>query len=344
MDIHSHDAMREWYYTQAGAQRGPIRGERLEQLARSGRLLATDLVWREGLAEWVPAGCIKDLLPTPVARKGPPPLPVATTLTAAVDEASPEALPTALPVTRTTDDPVTAELATAELATAELATEPATVEPAVVHSPKEFKDLYDQLLKFSIPVAVVTVIGEAIPGINVLAYLGALVLFLILSSIFLYKAWDLIQDRRARTTPGKAVGFRFIPFYAYYWEFVAVKGLVHDLSAYARRRRIAVRPISQTLAIWYCVMTIISGALGWVPVLGGLLFIPWIVLFLVLMNSVKSACMAIAASQGGPAATPIADRGPGLLAGAGVLGVAGLVQGFSEGMGLVEKMTNATAE
>jgi hypothetical protein len=306
----------EWYYVQAGVQRGPIHGAGLAQLAQSGGLGGADLVWRDGLAQWAPAGALNDLLAMPPVSKAPPPLPTA----AASARTVPEALPTAFPVAETT----------------------AETPPVVQHQPREFKELYDQLLKFSIPVAVVSVMGEAVPGINVIAYLTALVLFVTLSSMFLYKAWDLIQDSRARTTPGKAVGFRFIPFYALYWEFVAVKGLLEDIAAYARRRRIAIHPMSGTLAVWYCVLSIVSGVLGWVPVLGGLLLIPCIVLFLLLMNSVKSACMTIAAAQGGAAAPAAADGRSAMLAGAGALGVVGVVQMFSEGLELVEKVTKAS--
>ena len=42
---------KEWYYTKSGQQQGPIGGSELKQLAASGKLSPSDLVWREGLAE-----------------------------------------------------------------------------------------------------------------------------------------------------------------------------------------------------------------------------------------------------------------------------------------------------
>jgi len=53
----------EWYYTQQGQQQGPVAAAQLKQLAVSGRLLPTDLVWKEGLANWVPASSARGLFP-----------------------------------------------------------------------------------------------------------------------------------------------------------------------------------------------------------------------------------------------------------------------------------------
>ncbi len=47
----------------------------------------------------------------------------------------------------------------------------------------------------------------------------------ILSYIYLYRAWSLIQPGNVRVTPGKAIGFLFIPFFNLYWIFVAIGGL-----------------------------------------------------------------------------------------------------------------------
>ena len=51
----------EWFYAQEGRQLGPISPEELRRLADAGELATTDLVWREGLAEWVPAIRVKGL-------------------------------------------------------------------------------------------------------------------------------------------------------------------------------------------------------------------------------------------------------------------------------------------
>ena len=58
----------------------------------------------------------------------------------------------------------------------------------------------------------------------IVAYLPALGAS-IMSLVYLYRAWNLLQPGGARVTPGKAVGFLFIPFFQLYWVFVAFGGL-----------------------------------------------------------------------------------------------------------------------
>jgi hypothetical protein len=52
----------EWYYTLNGQQAAaPASAAVLKQLAGSGQLQPTDLVWQEGMANWMPASSIKGL-------------------------------------------------------------------------------------------------------------------------------------------------------------------------------------------------------------------------------------------------------------------------------------------
>ncbi len=43
-----------WYYVESGQQAGPVDDATLEQLRQSGRVQPDTLVWREGLANWMP--------------------------------------------------------------------------------------------------------------------------------------------------------------------------------------------------------------------------------------------------------------------------------------------------
>jgi len=56
----------QWFYTQNGQQSGPVSAEELNQMAKSGRLQPTDMVWRDGMPQWVMADSIGDLFPAPV--------------------------------------------------------------------------------------------------------------------------------------------------------------------------------------------------------------------------------------------------------------------------------------
>ena len=71
----------DYHYSHDGQSFGPVSVEQLRQLALAGQLTATDLVWKEGMTEWVPAGRFKGLIPAAPA--------------AAVRVAQPTVIPTA---------------------------------------------------------------------------------------------------------------------------------------------------------------------------------------------------------------------------------------------------------
>src|SRR6267154_965691 len=64
-----------YYYSREGQQFGPVPGEQLKQLAAAGKLQPDDLVWKEGMANWVQASRVKGLFST--AAPQPPELTVA---------------------------------------------------------------------------------------------------------------------------------------------------------------------------------------------------------------------------------------------------------------------------
>jgi GYF domain 2/Bacterial protein of unknown function (DUF898) len=68
---------QEWYFMRGDQQGGPVPAARLKELATAGRLQPDDLVWKEGMAEWVPARTIKGLFPagnvSPAASRTPAP-------------------------------------------------------------------------------------------------------------------------------------------------------------------------------------------------------------------------------------------------------------------------------
>jgi hypothetical protein len=45
--------MQQWFYAKANERRGPFNVDEMKALAKRGELLSTDLVWREGMPEWV---------------------------------------------------------------------------------------------------------------------------------------------------------------------------------------------------------------------------------------------------------------------------------------------------
>lgn len=58
-------APSDWYYAKGNRQLGPVSSTELKQLAESGQLTADDLVWREGMVEWIAANKVKGLFDAP---------------------------------------------------------------------------------------------------------------------------------------------------------------------------------------------------------------------------------------------------------------------------------------
>jgi hypothetical protein len=75
--------------------------------------------------------------------------------------------------------------------------------------------------------------------------------------VLIYKAWSAIQDGQARTTPGKAVGFLFIPLFNIYWLFIAIGSWGKEWNAFASRRGVVGFRASEGLFVAHCVFSII---------------------------------------------------------------------------------------
>lgn len=66
----------QWHYTKGGERHGPVSSDQLRQLAASGQIHPTDLVWRDGMAEWQKASSVKGLFPSQASGPTePPPIP-----------------------------------------------------------------------------------------------------------------------------------------------------------------------------------------------------------------------------------------------------------------------------
>ena len=89
--------------------------------------------------------------------------------------------------------------------------------------------------------------------VGLLLIMVAIVLFvlLVLTFVFgcliLHELWSLIPTHKARTTPGKAVGFLFIPLFHLYWVFIAIYGLAKALNAETGRKS-----VSEVASFIYC--------------------------------------------------------------------------------------------
>ena len=138
--------------------------------------------------------------------------------------------------------------------------------------------------------------GAAIAGVGVFILILAIAL-MITGSVFLlvlyYKMWAAIQDGYARTTPGKAIGFLFIPLFNIYWTFQVIWGYSKDYNEYLRRHAIAAKPLSEGLFLWACIVPF----LGVIPVVGWFANIAALVMYIMVMNSACDGINALAYAQ-----------------------------------------------
>ncbi len=88
---------------------------------------------------------------------------------------------------------------------------------------------------------------------------------LVFGSLILYRGWKAVQDGGARSTAGKAVGFTFIPFFNFYWIFVAFYGLLQEFNRVLTARGRSDAKVSEGFGLTYCILVLVSCALCFVP-------------------------------------------------------------------------------
>lgn len=70
--IHKASAMStEWYFARNGKQYGPHSAEEVRQFATDRKIRPEDLVWREGMTDWMPASSIRGLFAVPALMQPP---------------------------------------------------------------------------------------------------------------------------------------------------------------------------------------------------------------------------------------------------------------------------------
>lgn len=98
----------------------------------------------------------------------------------------------------------------------------------------------EMAIYYSVPAVILTLYG--------------FIVFLVL----IYKMWEAIQDGHALTTPGKAVGFLFIPLFNIGWFFVALWGFAVDYNKYLTRHSLAQDSLPQKLFLAYPILFLSS--------------------------------------------------------------------------------------
>ena len=108
-----------------------------------------------------------------------------------------------------------------------------------------------------------------------------MIVSIVMASILLYRFWNIIQSgSRKRTTPGKAVGFCFIPFFNIYWIYVAYVGLARDMNLYCEENSLNFR-MNVVLTQWWFFLTLS----GIIPIIGLFTGIIALILYIVMLKS-----------------------------------------------------------
>lgn len=133
-------------------------------------------------------------------------------------------------------------------------------------------------------------------GVGLLLVIGAAIATL----MTIHALWTTIQPppRAAgvegipRTTPGKAVGFLFIPIFSLYWVFQVWVGLATDMNKTLDARGIDAPRLSRGLAIAICVIAVISA----IPYVGVVTSLVNLVLFPIFLTRAFRAANALRAA------------------------------------------------
>jgi len=112
----------------------------------------------------------------------------------------------------------------------------------------------------------------------------------VVGAMLIYKMWAAIQDGRARTTPGMAVGLMFVPCFNIYWMFQVYWGWTKDYNLFIDREGLNVPRMNENIALTICILTCCSV----IPCLGALAGLANMVLMIMFLNSAIDGVNALA--------------------------------------------------
>jgi len=247
-----------WYYQRDNRQNGPIELVEVKRLITEGQINHETMVWQEGMTDWKPAGQTELLGSLP-------------------EVASPPAAP-----------------------------------PPIEEKSQQLNDierLNNWFLIFwiclvaGIPLSLVLIgfagliASVAFYFTDILAILinyvviglAGIIASVVFYCLILHKCWSLIPTDLAKTTPSKAVGFLFIPFFNLYWNFVAYYGLAQAINIETRRKKISDKKVNEGLCIAYCILICCTI----IPYVGVLASIAAIVIWIISLKQIKDAAIAL---------------------------------------------------
>ena len=97
----------------------------------------------------------------------------------------------------------------------------------------------------------------------------------ILLCAFTHRLWKRLQDGETEITPGKAVGFIFIPFFGLYWFFQVWAGYATALNNFFERHDIPLRA-SKGITVTFTITWLLGRLLDWTPIGPLLALVGWV--------------------------------------------------------------------
>jgi hypothetical protein len=198
-----------WYYEVNHQPVGPVSQEDIAGLLRAGKIDALTLVWQEGFTDW------KHLGETEFGELSRNITPAAPVIIPGMPQQS--GYPSVYPGTAQTT----------------------VITPTPRVKPRRLKNIFTWWAVSMAFVAVYQILSGLFPENTVIISLACLaeavvIYYTIMQFVLLFQLWKIDQDGSAGTTPGRAVGFLFIPFFQIYWIFRAYTGLSLDQNRYIK--------------------------------------------------------------------------------------------------------------
>jgi hypothetical protein len=245
---------KQWYYSRAGVRHGPVPFHTLKELAAGDQIdRFNDMAWAEGMAEWVPASQVEGLF----TDAPPPPLPAGGQLDQSLH-------------------PPLKRASFGLFVFLQLSYIPVMLLAAGIFAAAEEQNSDGMYA-----------VGALLFFVGIGLFAGAIAV----AAIYVYRMWLMIQDGHARTTPGKAAGFLFIPLFNLYWVFVAFFGWSQDYNRFMDTHGLAEAPrmpqgLFQALAILFAANIVVQ----YIPVLDVLMLIA---VLIVNLTAYHHICRAI---------------------------------------------------
>ncbi|MFK7909941.1 MAG: DUF4339 domain-containing protein [Akkermansiaceae bacterium] len=259
----------QWYYTDNnGQQAGPVDLAQLRIIVQQSSIPADSLVWSEGMDDWKPISDVDGLASVPN-----PATPQLTSDTEpAPAQAANTANPYAPPQTQVTAPITDDDYPIPDIKRTNYGLMVATVVIGSGVFLYGFFQMYSNILEQTTEYSSDSAYSDPNYSgsssdlfttssiVTTLVGFGILMFGVILALIYLHRAWRIIQPGGASTTPGKAVGFLFIPLFNFYWYFIAYWKWSQDWNRIASsHRKLSAAPrTAEGIFLAYAIVNVIG--------------------------------------------------------------------------------------